>query len=114
MSLAARGHSLTLATLCNSPDEQQSLARLQALGVQVIARPLARRQSLLNCIGALPTPLPLQAVYCRSQALRAEIEAALGTEGTGESTKGNREFTKHTNMLPIPLLAGVPSGIPDH
>jgi glycosyltransferase involved in cell wall biosynthesis len=80
--LAARGHSLTLATLCGGPAEQQHLAQLQALGVQVIAHPLPRWRSLLNCVSALPTPLPLQAVYCRSAALRACIEQELNSNLT--------------------------------
>jgi len=83
-SLAARGHSVTLATLCSSPDEQWSLARLEALGVRVIARPLARWRSLLNCAGALPTPLPLQ-------VLRAEIEAALDSESTNPDLVGRTD-----------------------
>jgi glycosyltransferase involved in cell wall biosynthesis len=76
-SLVARGHRLTLATLWTTQEERDSLGELEALGVQVIAAPLSRWRSLLNCLRALPTPLPLQAVYCRSRPLRARIEEEL-------------------------------------
>jgi glycosyltransferase involved in cell wall biosynthesis len=76
-SLAARDHRLTLATLWTTEEERDRLGELEALGVRIIAAPLPRWRSLLNCLRALPTPIPLQAVYCCSRPLRARIEAEL-------------------------------------
>ena len=75
--LAARGHRLTVATLWSSPEERGALAELEAWGVRVIAARLPRWQSLWNCLRALPTPMPLQAVYCRSPQLRDQVEREL-------------------------------------
>ena len=79
-SLAARGHRLTLATLWTTPEERDGLAELEALGVRVISESLSRLRSLWNCLRALPTPMPLQAVYCRSPRLRDQVESELYDE----------------------------------
>ncbi|MCS7261538.1 MAG: glycosyltransferase [Anaerolineae bacterium] len=76
-ALAARGHHLTLATLWSSAEERAALGALQAWGVRVLAEPLPRLRSLLNCLHALPSDVPLQAVYCWSPVLRARIEQEL-------------------------------------
>lgn len=76
-ALATRGHHLTLATLWSNEEERAALETLRAWGVRVIAEPLSRVRSLLNCLGALPSDVPLQAVYCWSPALRARIEQEL-------------------------------------
>ncbi len=76
-SLVARGHRLTLATLWTDQAEREGLRQLEALGVRVIAERLPRHRSLLNCLRALPTPVPLQAVYCRVPGLRERIHEEL-------------------------------------
>lgn len=77
-ALAGRGHRLSLFCIAQgeglgatrpSPLEEQALAELRALGIEVRAVFLPRLRSLYNCLRALPTPLPLQAVYCWSPAL---------------------------------------------
>lgn len=79
--LTARGHRLTVAPLWSSLEEQRALAELEAWGVRVIAAPLPRWRSLWNCLRALPTPMPLQAVYCRSPQLRDRIEREVYDDG---------------------------------
>ena len=76
-ALAARGHRITLATLWTDAAERRALDDLEAWGVRVIAEPLPRIRSLRNCLRALPTATPLQAVYCWSPRLRARIEQEL-------------------------------------
>jgi len=63
-TLVERGHKVTLATLWSTEAEQAHLAALEQKGVQILAEPLSPLQSLRNCLGALPTSTPLQAVYC--------------------------------------------------
>ncbi|MDH7487833.1 MAG: glycosyltransferase [Anaerolineae bacterium] len=78
--LAARGHRITLATLCSSDDEQADLQTLRDQGIEVIAAPLPRLCSLANCLRALPTDVPLQAVYCWSPALARALNEAIGQQ----------------------------------
>jgi glycosyltransferase involved in cell wall biosynthesis len=82
-ALAARGHRITLATLWSSAEERAALETLQGWGVRILAEPLPRMRSLHNCLRALPTTTPLQAVYCWSPALRTRIEQEIASPGTG-------------------------------
>jgi len=77
-SLAARGHSLTVATLWSSKDELESLRNLAGDNVSLIARRLPRWRSTWNCIRSLPTRMPLQAAYCWEPGLLDEVKRALG------------------------------------
>lgn len=88
-ALAARGHRITLATLWSGAEERAALETLQGWGVRIIAEPLPRMRSLHNCLRALPTTTPLQAVYCWSPALRTRIEqeVASPSPGTGARTQ---------------------------
>ncbi len=83
-SLAACGHRLTLATLWTDEAERESLRELEELGVRVMAERLPRHRSLLNCLCALPTPVPLQAVYCQTPALRTRIREELDFRSLGD------------------------------
>ncbi|MBN1977008.1 MAG: glycosyltransferase [Anaerolineae bacterium] len=75
--LAARGHAVTVATLWSPLEEQADLQALQKEGVKVIAAPLPRWRSLWNCLRALPTRVPLQAVYCWQPALARLLQSAI-------------------------------------
>ncbi len=79
-ALAARGNAVTVATLTGDPAEAADARRLEALGVRVISAYLARWRSALNCLLALPSRIPLQAVYCWQPELAARMrqELALG------------------------------------
>ncbi len=76
-ALARRGHSVTLATVWETPDERRALAEWREAGLQVIAAPLTKGRSLLNMLRTLPTPKPLQAMYCWHPELWAQIRERL-------------------------------------
>ncbi len=89
-TMAGRGHDITLLCIAQgeglaarrpSAREQAALAELGALGVDTHAVVLPRWRSLLNCLLAIPTRTPLQAVYCWSprlaRLLRAELDSSL-------------------------------------
>lgn len=67
--LAARGHEITLLTLYTSTAERNDVEALRAFCRGVYALPLPQWRSMVNSLLALPTPLPLQAVYCWQPAL---------------------------------------------
>ncbi len=75
--LAARGHTVTVATLWSSPQEQADLQALRDRGIEVIAARLPRWRSLWNCLRALPTRTPLQAVYCWQPTLARSLQSAI-------------------------------------
>jgi glycosyltransferase involved in cell wall biosynthesis len=76
-SLLHRGHEITLATLWSNEEEQAQLQALSEMGAQVIAHPLAKWRSLYNTLLALPTPTPLQAVYCWHPGLAESLRLLL-------------------------------------
>lgn len=67
--LAARGHEITLLTLYTSPTERDDVKTLRSFCREVYALPLPQWRSMVNSLLALPTSLPLQAVYCWQPAL---------------------------------------------
>ncbi len=75
--LAARGHTVTVATLWSSPQERVDLQALRDAGIEVIAARLPRWRSLWNCLRALPTRTPLQAVYCWQPTLARHLQSAI-------------------------------------
>ncbi|MFQ5614638.1 MAG: glycosyltransferase, partial [Anaerolineae bacterium] len=79
-TLVERGHRVTLATLWRGAAEQTALEALGKLGIDLLARPLPRRRSLANCLAALPSSTPLQAVYCWQPALQQALDRLPATE----------------------------------
>lgn len=79
-ALAARGNTVTLATLTSNPAEEADVRNLEAMGVRVIFDSLPRWRSLANCVLALPTRTPLQAVYCWQPALMDKIQRLMAEE----------------------------------
>lgn len=79
-TLATRGHEITLATLWQSEEERQDIAKLEALGIQVAAKPLPKSRSLWNSVTTLPTRTPLQARYCWQPALAKVLEELISTQ----------------------------------
>jgi sugar transferase (PEP-CTERM/EpsH1 system associated) len=61
--LAARGHRVTVFTLWDNPQEHTDLEKLRQECYAVYALPMPRLQSMMNCLAALPSHTPLQAVY---------------------------------------------------
>jgi sugar transferase (PEP-CTERM/EpsH1 system associated) len=80
-ALAARGNSVTVATLTSNAAEQADISRLESLGVRVISARLSKWRSMMNCLLAVPSRLPLQAVYCWQPELMRKIrqEMTLGS-----------------------------------
>lgn len=71
--LAARGHKVTVLTLWSSQEEQADAEALKEHCHRVIALPLPRYLSLWNCLRALSNSMPLQAAYCWSPNLEAQM-----------------------------------------
>ncbi len=78
-TLAAHGHSVTLATLWSNDEERGQLGALAAAGVKIVSEPLTRLQTLRNLAGAAPSGLPLQALYCRQPKLEQAVRRLAGS-----------------------------------
>ena len=72
--LAARGHEVTALTLWSTEGERADAEALKQHCHRVVALPLPRWRPLWNCLRALLTPVPLQAVYCWSPSLAHTID----------------------------------------
>jgi polysaccharide biosynthesis protein PslH len=73
--LVRQGHDLTVATLWTTAEEQADLQHLRESGLRVIAHRLTRLRSAGNCLRAVPSKTPLQAVYCWHPDLAADMVA---------------------------------------
>ena len=62
--LKQRGNSVTLVTLWEDSQELESLRRLEQEGIKVISTRLSKSRSAWNALSAIPSRVPLQAVYC--------------------------------------------------
>lgn len=71
--LARHGHDVTVLTIVENEDEEADARALSAHST-VIAVPLSRWRSLLNCVLALPSRRPLQSVYSWQPALMRQLE----------------------------------------
>lgn len=72
-ALHEAGHAVTVATLWSNAAERAAIDDLRALGVDVVAEPLSRMRSLVNCARALPTRSSLQAAFCWQPALAQQV-----------------------------------------
>lgn len=79
-SLVRRGHQVTVATLWTNDAEREDLDKLRALGVTVVAHQAPVWRSLANTLLALPTRIPLQAVYSWQPALAHTIRTLIHTQ----------------------------------
>lgn len=73
-ALAARGHRVTLVTAWASEDERLELEEVRDACAEVSAFHLPRWRSWMNCLAALPTRVPLQAVYSWHPGLARHAE----------------------------------------
>ena len=73
-SLSQRGHRVSVMTLWSDEKEQADVERLRELCFEVLALPMARWRSMWNCLLALPTWTPLQAVYSWHPGLAYQID----------------------------------------
>ena len=108
-ALAARGHSITLATIWQNEEERQSLSFWQTLGMTVLSARLPRLRWLLNCVTALPRPLPLQAVYSWQPELVRQIDQTLAGAGSAfdvihvEHLRGS-SYGLHVRQRGLPVV----------
>lgn len=117
-ALARRGNEITLLCIAQgeglfarrpAPAEEAALQELRGLGIRAEAVILPRWRSLLNCLLALPTRTPLQAVYCWSPALdrrlRAEVESNLAPVGPGAQVlASSSQLSALSSSSPYDLL----------
>ena len=82
--LAQLGHKITVLTIWTSEDERHTLGDLEGYCTQVKAVNLPTWRSFINCLLALPTSQPLQAVYSWDPSLAEDIYSlATQTNGSG-------------------------------
>ncbi|RLC75841.1 MAG: glycosyl transferase family 1 [Chloroflexi bacterium] len=73
-ALVGLGHHVTLLTAATtSPEEQAHADKLRDWGVRVEVFPVSLARSLSNCLLALPTREPLQAVYSYHPAMERRL-----------------------------------------
>jgi len=80
-ALVRLGHRITLLTAAGTRLEDRRQAdELQGWGVRVEAFPVPATRSLLNCLRAIPTREPLQAVYAYHPQMEDRLRALLREE----------------------------------
>ncbi|MBU0704886.1 MAG: glycosyltransferase, partial [Chloroflexi bacterium] len=80
-ALVGLGHRVTLLTAAGiSPEEQEQANELRDWGVQVQVFPVSLARSLSNCLLALPTREPLQAVYSYHPEMERRLTELLREE----------------------------------
>ena len=78
------GHQVTLLTAAGtSPEEQAQADELRTWGVQVEVFPVSLARSLRNCLRALPTREPLQALFSYHPGLERRLRGLLREEAFG-------------------------------
>ena len=82
--LAQLGHRITVLTIWTNENERQTLEDLEGYCAQVKAVNLPSWRSFINCLLALPSSQPLQAVYSWDPSLAEDIfSLATHTNGSG-------------------------------
>jgi sugar transferase (PEP-CTERM/EpsH1 system associated) len=80
-TLVRLGHQVTLLTAAGSSAEEREQAdELRGWGMQVEVFPVPVLRSLGNCLRALPTREPLQAVYAYHPAMERRLSTLLSTQ----------------------------------
>ncbi len=75
--LSERGNEVTLVTLWTSPEEREDIELIRPYCHDLHAFELPKWRSYWNCLAALPTPHPLQAVYCWQPDAARKIRSIL-------------------------------------
>lgn len=82
--LARRGHQITLLTVCTSDKDRLELGLINEYCAHIKQVNLPTWQSMINCLKALPTSEPLQAVYSWDPGLADELyQLASSSNGAG-------------------------------
>lgn len=101
-ALAARDHKITLFTLWSNEEERADLEPLQNICHQVNAIHLPMWRSLINCLTAVPTRLPLQSLYSWHAALVSHLNGSSPFDVIHvEHLRGSRYglyLKQHTNL----------------
>jgi sugar transferase (PEP-CTERM/EpsH1 system associated) len=80
-ALARQEHRITLLTAAETSEEEQAhIDELTACGIQVEAFPVSLPRSLGNCLRALPSSEPLQAVYSYHPRMERRLRNLLSQE----------------------------------
>lgn len=93
-TLARRGHAVTLATLWSNRQDQENLAELESLGIELIPEPISQARSLWNCTRNFSCPLPLQAVYAWQPRLMDRVLATWGSPKTKGLSAHRRNLSR--------------------
>ncbi|HIE58034.1 MAG TPA: glycosyltransferase [Anaerolineales bacterium] len=110
-----RGHQVTLATLVANRKEWNDLHRFERYCDKILVSELPNYRSLLNCLAALPSRLPLQSVYSWDAALYARILEQMFHNGSSpkydlihvEHLRGSQygvRLLKQRKRAPIPPI----------
>jgi len=79
--LALMGHAVTVCTLWTNEGERADISRLESQNIKVYALHQSKWRSLWNCLFALPTRTPLQAVFSWNPELARLSEHLLECNG---------------------------------
>jgi len=80
-ALSRLGHAVTLLTAGDDdPAERAQLEEIKSWGVRTELFPVSRARSMFNCVQALFTAEPLQAVYAYHPAMEERLSSLLATE----------------------------------
>ncbi len=114
--LSRLGHRITLFTVCTSRDDHQALQELQGYCDRIHRVDIPTWRSMINCLLALPTRQPLQAVYSWDASLAEDLYSIANQDnGNGsydvvhvEHLRGARygldlisKSGDHENRLPV-------------
>ena len=83
--LSRLGHRITLFTVCTNGDDHQALQELQQYCDRIQQVDLPTWRSMMNCLLALPTRQPLQAVYSWDASLAEDLYST-ANQGNGASS----------------------------
>jgi len=83
--LSKLGHHVTLFTVCTNQDDHQALQDLQQYCEHIHQVDLPAWRSLVNCLLALPTRQPLQAVYSWDASLAEKLYAS-ASQNSGQDS----------------------------
>jgi sugar transferase (PEP-CTERM/EpsH1 system associated) len=100
--LVKRGHEVTVGTVWTNENDQQDIANLSKLVHKVESVHVPRWRSYRNCLLALPTRVPLQAVYSWQPALLNQFEVNL---------RRNGEQTQKFDIVHVEHLRGSQYGL---
>ena len=77
--LTLLGHRVTVATVWTDESESRDVENLKEHCEQVLAEPISRGRSAWNCLQALPTRVPLQAVYSWLPSLERRVQELIAS-----------------------------------